>query len=86
VGLFYLTDLLYLLNMPDFWECLNEPVIDFLREVYGNQNDESFSDFRSEISWRQSMKNSPKNGKLSAEQIPASLNQSPRALEEGGLR
>jgi len=86
VGLFYLNDLLYLLNMPDFWECLNEPVIDFMREVYGDQHDESLSDFRSEISQRQSMLSSPSKGDSGADQIPASLNQSPKAMEEGGLK
>lgn len=35
VGLMYLNDLLYLLGMPNFWESLNEPVLEFFKELYG---------------------------------------------------
>lgn len=35
VGLLFLNDLLYLLGTPNFWECLNDPVVDFFKELYG---------------------------------------------------
>jgi hypothetical protein len=49
IGLIFLNDLLYLFGIPNFWECLNEPVIDFLKEIYGGQEgSDQFSDYRSE--------------------------------------
>ena len=39
VGLVYLTDLLFLLRLPNFWELLTQPVSTFLEELYGNEND-----------------------------------------------
>ena len=39
VGLLYLTDLLFLLRLPNFWELLSQPVSTFLEELYGNEQD-----------------------------------------------
>jgi hypothetical protein len=35
IGLLFLNDLIYLLGMPNFWQCLNEPVVEFFKELYG---------------------------------------------------
>lgn len=39
VGLIYLTDLLFLLRLPNFWELLSQPVSVFLEELYGGEQD-----------------------------------------------
>lgn len=39
VGLVFLTDLLFLLRLPNFWELLSQPVSVFLEELYGNEQD-----------------------------------------------
>ena len=51
VGLLFLNDLLYLLSTPNFWECLNDPVVDFFKELYGaHEYLDAVSDYRSETS------------------------------------
>lgn len=35
VGLVFLTDLFFLLRLPNFWELLSQPVSTFLEELYG---------------------------------------------------
>ena len=35
VGLVFLTDLFFLLRLPNFWELLAQPVSTFLDELYG---------------------------------------------------
>ena len=39
VGLVFLTDLLFLLRLPNFWELLSQPVSVFLEELYGGDQD-----------------------------------------------
>ena len=39
VGLVFLTDLLFLLRIPNFWELLSQPVSVFLEELYGGDPD-----------------------------------------------
>ena len=39
VGLVFITDLLFLLRLPNFWELLSQPVSTFLEELYGNDNE-----------------------------------------------
>ena len=36
-----MTDLLFLLRLPNFWELLSQPVSTFLEELYGNESDMS---------------------------------------------
>jgi len=37
VGLVFLTDVLFLLRLPNFWELLAQPVSAFLEELYGGE-------------------------------------------------
>lgn len=41
VGLCFLNDLHYLLKLPDFWKFLQEPVMNFLKELNGFEDDEA---------------------------------------------
>lgn len=51
VGLLFLNDLLYLFGTQNFWECLNDPVVDFFKELYGAHDYlDAVSDYRSEKS------------------------------------
>ena len=43
VGLVFLTDLLFLLRLPNFWELLSQPVSTFLEELYGGVGEHDLS-------------------------------------------
>ena len=43
IGLVFLSDLLFLLRLPNYWELLNQPVSDFLEELYGQYGDNDLS-------------------------------------------
>jgi len=43
VGLVFLTDLLFLLRLPNFWELLSQPVSVFLEELYGGVGEHDLS-------------------------------------------
>ena len=50
VGLLFVNDFMYMLTMPNFWDILNEPVVEFFKELYGPLECDPASDFRSETS------------------------------------
>jgi hypothetical protein len=37
-----------MLGLPNFWECLNEPVIEFFKELYGPLEYGDISDYHSD--------------------------------------
>ena len=43
IGLLFITDLLYLLRLPNYWQLLSQPVTEFLNELYGQYEDSELS-------------------------------------------
>lgn len=74
IGLVFLTDLLFLLRLPNYWELLNQPVSDFLEELYGSYGDNEISrsiDAQSNRSYSQNM---PSNVNSDVEQTNVQMN------------
>lgn len=45
IGICFLNDLMYLLRLPDYYRFLQQPVVYFIKELYGEINTGTENDF-----------------------------------------